>query len=116
MSDIEIELDLNGEEITVSPDEAPVSGPNPKVTWIDVSVYPEPAARRWEIRWKRRDGERDYFGAIDLVASGSAQARGEGLPEGESGWWTYSVTLVGTDENERRSVLATVDPRIRWDN
>lgn len=109
--------------ISVSPMEAIVTGPEPTVVWthqLDEVSGIRPT--RWEIRWKQAWSgtelfREDYFGAVQLEAGRESEpVLGQGLPASKSDWWPYSVTLIGTDVGGRELVLATVDPRIRWDN
>lgn len=122
-TEINLQYSEADQAISVSPMEAMVTGPEPTVVWrhrLDDVSGTRPT--RWEIRWKQAWSgtelfREDYFGAVQLeVGHDSGPVRGQGLPADESDWWPYSVTLIGTDTGGRELVLATVDPRIRWDN
>jgi hypothetical protein len=107
--------------ISVSPESASISrGENTKIKkvyWVAATneLYPQ---LFWELRWDPDKGgaTENYFGDVDLacgVASLKVQPDKPKIPNAE---WPYAVTVFNCVDGAKGEVLATVDPRIIWND
>jgi len=110
-----------GLAISVSPEAAAISRGNnaklKKVYWVAAAneLYPQ---LFWELRWDPDKGgaTENYFGDVDLacgVASRKVQPDKPKVPNAE---WPYAITVFSCVDGAKGEVLATVDPRIIWND
>ena len=110
-----------GLAISVSPEAASISrGENAKIKkvyWVAATneLYPQ---LFWELRWDPDKGgaTENYFGDVDLacgVASLKVQPEKPKIPNAE---WPYAITVFSCVDGAKGEVLATVDPRIIWND
>ena len=110
-----------GLAISVSPEAASISrGENAKIKkvyWVAATneLYPQ---LFWELRWDpdKSGATENFFGDVDLacgVASLKVQPEKPKIPNAE---WPYAITVFSCVDGAKGEVLATVDPRIIWND
>ena len=119
--EITLELSMDG-AIIVTPETATIwrtkHGKVKKVEWAALAnaEYPE---LYWELRWapSKGGGSDNFFGDVDLPCGEShikVQPRPKPtIPYAE---WPYMVTVYSCSDGAKGQEIATVDPRIRWDD
>ncbi len=120
---LELSIDAAGySTIIVTPETATIwrtkHGKVKKVEWVAPpnSQYDE---LYWELRWDpSKGGESDnFFGNVDLPC-GVTEIKVQPKPKPRIPYaeWPYMVTVYSCSDGAKGQELATVDPRIRWDD
>lgn len=108
--------------ITVSPETAAIwrnkHGKVKKVEWAALANA-EHAELYWELRWapSKGGGTDNFFGNVDLPC-GVTKIKVQPNPKPKIPYaeWPYMVTVYSCSGGAKGQRLATVDPRIRWDD
>ena len=121
---IQLRLDqnLNGMPyIQVQPRDAKIWRNKPdkpkKVEWwwtINRTSYSEIF---WEIRYdpSKGGGTADYFGEVDIECGQSEiKVQPDKKPDSPKAEWPYSITVYACKDGVKAQKIATVDPRIIW--
>ena len=73
----------------------------------------------WELRWdpSKGGGSDNFFGNVDLPCGDShIKVQPNPKPTIPYAEWPYMVTVYSCSDGVKGQELATVDPRIRWDD
>ena len=123
--EVTLELSTDGAgnpTIMVSPETATIwrnkHGKVKKVVWVAMpnAQYGE---LFWELRWDPSKGgeSENYFGSVDLPCGVSRiKVQPRPKPTIPYAQWPYMVTVYSCSNGAKGQELATVDPRIRWDD
>ena len=123
--EVTLELSMDGAgnpTVIVSPETATIwrnaQGKVKKVVWVAMpdAQYGE---LYWELRWdpSKGGGSDNFFGNVDLPC-GVSQIKVQPKPKPKIPYaeWPYMVTVYSCSNGAKGQELATVDPRIRWDD
>jgi hypothetical protein len=123
-TNIQLALDqnINGEVvIKVQPRDAKIWRNKPdkpkKVEWwwsVNDTSYPEIF---WEIRYDPSKGgdTANYFGDVDIeCGQNEIQVQPDKKPDIPKAEWPYSITVYACKDGVKAQKLATLDPRIIW--
>jgi hypothetical protein len=117
-----LDEDLSGEPfIEVQPRDAKIWRNKPdkpkKVEWwweTNNTSFPEIF---WEIRYDSSKGgaTADYFGNVDIgCGETSIKVQPDKKPEIPKAEWPYSITVFACEDGVKAQKIATMDPRIIW--
>ncbi len=123
--EITLELTMDGAgypTIIVTPETATIwrtkHGKVKKVEWTALANA-EHAELYWELRWDPSKGgeSENFFGNVDLPC-GVTEIKVQPKPKPTIPYaeWPYMVTVYSCSDGAKGQELATVDPRIRWDD
>ena len=108
--------------IVVDPENAPIwrnkQGKAKKVRWVVKSTggYDQ---LFWELRYDpdKGGGSGNYFGDVDL-ACGETQVKVKPDPKPDFPFaqWPYAITVYACVDGAKGEELASVDPRIKWND
>jgi len=122
-TNIQLALDqnVNGEVvIKVQPRDAKIWRNKPdkpkKVEWwwtVNDTSYPEIF---WEIRYDAsKGGTADYFGEVNIeCGQKEIKVQPDKKPDIPKAEWPYSITVYACKDGVKAQKIATVDPRIIW--
>ena len=123
--EITLELAMGGAgspTIIVTPETATIwrtkHGKVKKVEWAALPDAEHPELY-WELRWDpSKDGGSDnFFGNVDLPCGDShIKVQPNPKPTIPYAQWPYMVTVYSCSDGVKGQEIATVDPRIRWDD
>ena len=106
--------------VKVQPRDAKLWRNNPdkpkRVEWIAVNNTPYEEVF-WEIRYdpSKGEGTADYFGDVDIeCGQKEINVLPNRIPDSPMAEWPYSVTVYGCVDGTKRQELATLDPRVIW--
>jgi hypothetical protein len=121
---IKLELDEVGSgyaRIRVNPRDAKIWRNNPKkpqqILWWMVKNRSSYSKIMWEFRYdpSKGGGTADFFGDVDLgCGQKEVMARPEKIPEGPNAEWPYSITAYACKDGVKAQKIATIDPKVVW--
>lgn len=120
--EITLELSADGQTIVVTPETATIwrtkHGKVKKVYWAALPDDQQ-GDLYWELRWDPSKGgeSENYFGDVDLPC-GVTEIKVQPKPKPKIPYaeWPYMVTVYSCSGGAKGEELATIDPRIRWDD
>ena len=123
--DVKLTLDINSAGtavISVDPEDAQIwrNKPNKpkKVNWKTVNNSSH-AQLFWELRYDpdKGGGTANYFGDVDIACGETAKKiQPDKKPDFPYAQWPYSVTAYACVDGVKGQEVATVDPRIIWND
>jgi hypothetical protein len=117
---IELKLDVGSTAkpfIRVLPRDAKIwrnkPGKPKKVEWWWTTNKTSYSEIFWEIRYdpSKGGGTADYFGDVDIACGESKPDKKPDFPNAE---WPYSITVYACSDGVKAQKIATLDPRIKW--
>jgi len=118
-----LKLTMNGiAYIQVMPRDAKIWRNRPdkpkKINWWTVN-YTSYEDLFWEVRYdpSKGGGTADYFGDVDIeCGEPEIKVHPYKKPDSPNAQWPYSVTVYACSDGVKAQQLATVDPRIVWND
>jgi len=107
--------------IRVNPRDAKIWRNNPKkpqqVLWWMVKNRTSYSELFWEFRFdaSKKGGTEDFFGKVDLgCGEKEVTAQPEKKPETPNAEWPYSITVYACKDGVKAQKIATIDPKVLW--